>query len=164
LITIKLPKAVKVGVDMDHRYFMEFALAEAEKARMIGEVPVGAVVVLGDSIIARAYNQKKILKDPTAHAEMLAIREAAKNLKSWRLTGATLYVTLEPCSMCAGAIIHARIAKVVFGASDLKGGACGTCFNLLQNSLLNHQAEVIAGIMEVECQQVLQDFFQQLRQ
>ncbi|MBS4026559.1 MAG: tRNA adenosine(34) deaminase TadA [Clostridia bacterium] len=149
---------------MNHRYYMEAALAEAEKARIIGEVPVGAVIVLGDSIIARAYNQKEILQDPTAHAEMLAIREATKNIKAWRLTGATLYVTLEPCCMCAGAIIHARIDTVVFGASDLKGGACGTCFNLLQESLLNHQVEVIAGVMEEECKQILKGFFRQLRQ
>jgi tRNA(adenine34) deaminase len=157
-------KTIKVGVDMNHRYYMEAALAEAEKARIIGEVPVGAVIVLGDSIIARAYNQKEILQDPTAHAEMLAIREATKNIKAWRLAGATLYVTLEPCCMCAGAIIHARIDTVVFGASDSKGGACGTCFNLLQNSLLNHQVEVIAGIMEEKCSRLLKGFFKDLRQ
>lgn len=148
---------------MNHHFYMSQALAEAERAREMGEVPIGAVVVVDGEIVARACNQKETLQDPTAHAEILAIKQAAEKLKRWRLADATLYVTLEPCSMCAGAIVQARISTVVFGASDIKGGACGTCFNLLQSSLLNHQAEVVAGVMEEECSQILKSFFRELR-
>ncbi len=148
---------------MNHHFYMSQALAEAERAKEMGEVPIGAVVVVGGEIVVRACNQKETLQDPTAHAEILAIKQAAEKLKRWRLADATLYVTLEPCSMCAGAIVQARISMVVFGASDIKGGACGTCFNLLQSSLLNHQAEVIAGVMEEECSQILKSFFKELR-
>lgn len=152
----------RVTVQMRNQ-FMELALQEAEKARQKGEVPVGAVIVIDNQVIATAHNEKEIRQDPTCHAEVIAIRKACAKLGTWRLSKAILYVTLEPCVMCAGAIVQARIDKVVFGASDLKGGACGTCFNLVENSLLNHQVEVMAGVMEEECKQILKDFFKQLR-
>jgi len=145
---------------MSHRYFMAVALEEAKKALASGEVPVGAVVVYEGEIIARGHNLKETLQDPTAHAEMVVIREAAKKLQSWRLDDCTLYVTLEPCPMCAGAIVQARIPTLVYGATDLKAGAVESVVNLVQHKLLNHQAEVLAGIREEECKQILQDFFQ----
>ena len=145
---------------MSHRYFMAVALEEAKKALASGEVPVGAVVVYEGEIIARGHNLKETLQDPTAHAEMIVIRKAAEKLKSWRLDGCTLYVTLEPCPMCAGAIVQARIPVLVYGATDLKAGAVESVVNLVQHKLLNHQAEVLAGIREEECKQILQDFFQ----
>ena len=148
---------------MDHRYFMELALQQAEQARAIGEVPVGAVIVLGEQVIAKAHNQKEALQNPLAHAELLAIHGAAKQLNTWRLAGTTMYVTLEPCVMCTGALIQARVDTLVYGASDLKGGACGTCFNLAQSPLLNHQLKITAGVMEEECSLILQDFFKEVR-
>jgi len=125
----------------------------------------GAVVVRDGEIIGRGYNQRETLGDPTAHAEMLAIREAAQYLGSWRLTGTTLYVTLEPCPMCAGAIVNARISELVYGASDPKAGAVSSLMNLVQDERLNHSVgEVIAGIREQECAELLRSFFKALRQ
>ena len=128
--------------------WMKTALAEAKKARDEGEVPVGAVVVKDDAVIGRGHNQAEGLKDPTAHAEILAIGAAATTLDSWRLEGATIYVTLEPCTMCAGAIVLARLNKLVYGTSDPKAGACGTLMNVPRDERLNHLVEIESGFME----------------
>ncbi len=146
-----------------HRTFMQEALAEARLALASGEVPVGAVVVLDGEIIGRGHNQRETQKDPTAHAEMLAIREAARYLNRWRLTNATLYVTLEPCPMCAGVIVNARLRRLVFGAYDSKAGAVISLMNLVQDRRLNHFVEVYDGICQDECAALLQDFFHELR-
>jgi len=143
---------------------MEFAFKEAEKAYRKAEVPIGAVIVHQNQIIARGFNQVEMLKDPTAHAEMLAITAAAEYLDARRLLNTTLYVTLEPCSMCAGAIVLSRIPRLVFGASDPKGGACGTLFNIVQDRRLNHQLEVEGGVLEKKCSLILSDFFRKLRE
>jgi tRNA(adenine34) deaminase len=147
-----------------HSSYMQEAIEEAHKALLIDEVPIGAVVVYNGKIIGRGYNQRETLGDPTAHAEMIAIRQAAQSLGSWRLTGAALYVTLEPCPMCAGAIVNARISTLVYGANDPKAGAVSSLMNIVQDQRLNHTvAEVIAGIREAECAQLLRGFFKQLR-
>jgi tRNA(adenine34) deaminase len=140
-------------------YFMGEALRQAIKAYEQGEVPVGAVVVREGRIIARAGNQVETLKDATAHAEMLALTQAESAVGDWRLTDCTLYVTKEPCPMCAGAIVHTRLARVVFGASDPKGGAAGGALNLLQFPGLNHRCEITSGLRLKECRALLQDFF-----
>ncbi|RAK14190.1 tRNA-adenosine deaminase [Anoxybacillus vitaminiphilus] len=144
-------------------YYMQLAIEEAKKAEEIGEVPIGAIIVKDGKIIARAHNLRERDQRSIAHAELLAIDEACKALGSWRLEGATLYVTLEPCAMCAGAIVLSRIEKVVFGASDPKGGCAGTLMNLLQEERFNHQAEVISGVLQEECGQMLSDFFRKIR-
>lgn len=135
------------------------ALRQARRAFAAEEVPVGAVIVRAGRIIARACNQVELLKDATAHAEMLAITQAEEAVGDWRLTDATLYVTKEPCPMCAGAVVHARLARVVFGASDPKAGAAGSALNLLQFPSLNHQCEITAGVREPECRELLRTFF-----
>jgi tRNA(adenine34) deaminase len=140
-------------------YFMREALRQAARALEAEEVPVGAVIVREGRIIARAYNQVELLKDATAHAEMLAITQAEEAVSDWRLNDCTLYVTKEPCPMCAGAIVHARLARVVFGASDVKAGAAGTVMNLLQFPSLNHRSEITSGVREEECRSLLQSFF-----
>lgn len=140
-------------------YFMREALRQAARAYEAEEVPVGAVIVRAGRIIARAFNQVELLKDATAHAEMLAITAAEEAVGDWRLTDCSLYVTKEPCPMCAGAIVHVRLARVVFGASDLKAGAAGSVLNLLQFPTLNHRCEVTAGVREPECRALLQNFF-----
>jgi len=140
-------------------YFMGEALRQAARAYEAEEVPVGAVIVREGRIIARASNQVELLKDATAHAEMLAITQAEQAVGDWRLTDCTLYVTKEPCPMCAGALVHARLARVVFGASDPKAGAAGSVLNLLQFPSLNHQCAVTAGVREPECRRLLQSFF-----
>ncbi|HPY30782.1 MAG TPA: tRNA adenosine(34) deaminase TadA [Verrucomicrobiota bacterium] len=140
-------------------HFMGEALRQARRAFAAEEVPVGAVIVRAGRIIARACNQVELLKDATAHAEMLAITQAEEAVGDWRLTDATLYVTKEPCPMCAGAIVHARLARVVFGASDPKAGAAGSALNLLQFPSLNHQCEITAGVREPECRELLRAFF-----
>ena len=145
------------------QYFMGEALRQAVKAYEAGEVPVGAVVVRGGRIIARAFNQVELLNDATAHAEMLALTQAEGATGNWRLNGCTLYVTKEPCPMCAGAVVHVRLARVVFGLSDPKGGAAGSALNLLQFPTLNHRCEITAGVREVECRQLLQTFFAEQR-
>jgi tRNA(adenine34) deaminase len=146
-----------------HDAWMHRALVQAQLAFEAGEVPIGAIVVHGDSVIAEAHNQREMLKDPTAHAEMIAITQAAESLGSWRLLDCTLYVTLEPCPMCAGAIVQARIPRVIYGAADPKAGACHTLFQITADPRLNHSATVIGGVLEVECRAILQEFFQQQR-
>ncbi len=151
-------------LEQNDEYWMEFAFKEAEKAYRKDEVPIGAVIVHQNQIIARGFNQVEMLRDPTAHAEMLAITAAAEYLDARRLLNTTLYVTLEPCSMCAGAIVLSRIPRLVFGASDPKGGACGTLFNIVQDQRLNHRVEVVGGILEKKCSLILSDFFRKLRE
>ncbi len=142
---------------------MDLAYREAEKAFDAGEIPVGAIVVCQDTIIGKGYNQREMLKDPTAHAEMLAISSAAEYLESWRLENCTLYVTLEPCPMCAGAILNARIPRVVFGAYDRETGMCGSIDNLCDHNLMNHKTTVTGGIMEEKCEIILKSFFNKIR-
>lgn len=146
-----------------HKTFMQEALAEARLAQAHGEVPIGAVVAFDGEIIGRGHNRRETQNDPTAHAEILAIREAARHLDNWRLTNATLYVTLEPCPMCAGAIVNARLQRLVFGAYDPKAGAVTSLMNLVQDKRLNHFVEVYDGICQRECAELLQMFFQELR-
>ena len=145
------------------QYFMGEALRQATKAYEAEEVPIGAVVVREGRIIGRAYNQVELLKDATAHAEMLAITQAEEIVGDWRLTDCTLYVTKEPCPMCAGAIVHVRLARVVYGVGDAKGGAAGGVMNLLQWPSLNHRAEITRGVRESECRALLQSFFAEQR-
>jgi tRNA(adenine34) deaminase len=142
---------------------MQLALREAEKAFEADEVPVGALVVFEDKIIGKGFNQIERLQDPTAHAEMIAITAAADYLKSRRLEGCTLYVTLEPCPMCASAVVLARIPTLVFGAYDPKAGACGTLYNIVQDKRLNHQPHVIAGVCDRESEELLKKFFGRVR-
>lgn len=142
---------------------MSEALKEAEKAAAAGEIPVGAVIVRDGSIIARAHNMTETMKDPTAHAEILAIREAAKALGGWRLTDCEMFVTVEPCSMCAGAIVWSRIGKLYIGAMDPKAGACGSLMNIPQDERLNHFVEIETGVMEEECSLIMKEFFRKLR-
>lgn len=143
----------------DHRIFMEAALDEARAAAARGEVPVGAVVVVDSRIVSRAGNRTITDCDPTAHAEMVALREAAKIVGNYRLLDAAVYVTIEPCAMCAGAMIQARIGHVVYGADDLKGGAVRSCFSILDHPQLNHRVEVTAGMLAEEAAALLKDFF-----
>src|SRR5438874_9909692 len=145
-------------------HFMREALRQAVKAYEAEEVPVGAVIVRAGRIIARASNQVELLKDATAHAEMLALTQAQEAVGDWRLTDCTLYVTKEPCPMCAGAIVHTRLARVVFGASDPKGGAAGSALNLLQFPTMNHRCEITHGVREAECRSLLQGFFAEQRE
>src|SRR5690349_14519844 len=144
-------------------YFMGEALRQAAKAFEKEEVPVGAVIVREGKIIARAFNQVESLKDATAHAEMLVLTQAESAVGDWRLTDCTLYVTKEPCPMCAGAIVHTRLARVVFGAADPKGGAAGSAMNLLQFPTLNHRCEITAGVRDAECRTLLRNFFVEQR-
>ena len=148
---------------MEQEKFMKQALIQAQKAYEIEEIPVGAVIVKDGKIIAKAYNQKETKGDPVAHAEILAIQRASKKLGRWRLDDCDLYVTLEPCSMCAGAIIQARINNLYIGTSDHKTGACGSVLNLLQDYTFNHKVNVTTGIMKNECEKILKDFFHYLR-
>ncbi|HHT9111671.1 MAG TPA: tRNA adenosine(34) deaminase TadA [Candidatus Brocadiaceae bacterium] len=142
-----------------HEYFMRQAILEAEKAVEKDEVPVGAVIVHENRIIARAHNQREMLQDPTAHAEMIAITQAAAYLQSWRLTGATIYVTLEPCAMCAGALVQSRIDTLVYGTVDKKAGACTSIMNLVQEPRFNHRLAVVPHVLADECKYILQRFF-----
>jgi tRNA(adenine34) deaminase len=142
---------------------MVAALAEAAAAAAAGEVPVGAVVVLGGEIVARRHNEREALGDPTAHAEVLALRDAATHVGGWRLTGATLVVTLEPCPMCAGALVAARVDRLVFGAADAKAGACGSLYNLATDPRLNHEVEITAGLRAPESAELLETFFAERR-
>lgn len=143
--------------------FMIEALKEAEKAAAIREVPIGAVVVLGDEIIGRGHNLRETTQNAVTHAEMLAIQEACERMGTWRLEGAELYVTLEPCPMCSGAIILSRVEKVIYGAKDPKAGCAGTLMNLLDDERFNHQCVVVPGVMEQECGEMLSSFFKDLR-
>jgi tRNA(adenine34) deaminase len=143
--------------------FMREALRLAKKAHVAGEVPVGAVVVRAGKIIARAYNQVELLKDATAHAEMLALTQAEAAVGDWRLVECDLYVTKEPCVMCAGALVQTRVRCVIFGCADPRAGAAGSLVNLLQHSALNHRCEIRSGVLENECGAILQDFFREQR-
>ena len=143
--------------------FMRLALAEAEKALLAGEVPVGAVVVRGGEVIASAHNGPVGLKDPSAHAEILALRRAAEAEGNYRLAGTTLYVTIEPCLMCAGALIHARVSRLVFGATDPKGGAVVSLYEVLGDGRLNHRVEVTGGVLGEACGEILSRFFREKR-
>lgn len=143
--------------------FMKEALKEAKKSYQKDEIPVGAVIVKDGKIIARGHNIKETKTDPTKHAEIIAIQKASKKLQTWRLSGCTMYVTLEPCSMCAGSLIQARIDKVVIGTMDEKTGACGSVLNLLSDYKFNHTVQVETGIMQEECKTILQQFFKELR-
>ena len=146
-----------------HKLFMKMAIEQAEQALAIGEVPVGAVIAQQGRVIAAAHNQREQLKDPTAHAEMIAITQAAESMESWRLVDCAMYVTLEPCPMCAGAILNARVPKVIFGATDPKGGAVVSVFKMLGDARMNHRAEVVQGVMDVECAELLKRFFRSKR-
>lgn len=148
---------------MDHEFWMAEAIAEARKAEEIGEVPIGAVIVRNGEIIGRGHNLRETTLDPTAHAEMIAIREASMHLNAWRLIDCTLYVTLEPCPMCAGAIVNSRVPTVVYAAPDPKAGCAGTLMNLLQEERFNHRVELIADIRREECGRMLTNFFRKLR-
>jgi len=148
----------------DNTRYMQYAVREAEQALEQHEVPVGCVIVHDGQVIGKAHNQREVLQDPTAHAEILAITQAAAHLKSWRLENTKLYVTLEPCPMCAGAIILSRIPEVYFGAFDPKAGVVGTLMNLLEDERFNHQATVHSGLMAEECGALLKHFFQAIRQ
>lgn len=144
-------------------FWMQRALELAHRAEAEGEVPVGAVLVRDEQIIGEGWNQPITASDPTSHAEIMALRSAAANINNYRLLNTTLYVTLEPCSMCAGALIHARVKRVVYGATDPKGGAAGSVFEILGTDKLNHKVEITAGVLSKECGEVLTNFFQQRR-
>jgi tRNA(adenine34) deaminase len=148
----------------DHdRHYMQLALRQAALAPAMGEIPIAAVLAHKGEVLATAHNYREVSQDPTAHAEMIVIRTAAEKLGTWRLTEATLYVTLEPCAMCAGAIVQSRIQRLVFGAWDPKAGACGSIFDIPAERRLNHRVEVLGGVLEEESQALLQEFFRQLR-
>lgn len=149
---------------MEHEYFMRQALAEAQKAYELGEVPVGAVVVLKGVIIGRGHNLRETLVDSTAHAEILALREAARRLGDWRLNEAVLYSTIEPCPMCAGAIVQFRVGTLVYGARDPKAGAVDSLVDLVRDPRFNHRVEVISGVLAEECAEIMRRFFRELRQ
>lgn len=144
-------------------YYMKLAIEEAKKAQKLGEVPIGAIIVKNNKVIASAHNLRETAQLPTAHAEHIAIERASKVVGSWRLEECKLYVTLEPCVMCAGAIVMSRIPKVVYGATDPKGGCSGSLMNLLEESRFNHRAEVVKGVLEQECGDLLRNFFRELR-
>ena len=148
---------------MDNEKYMEMALREAQKAYNKLEVPVGAIIVKDGKVIAKAYNEKETKYDTTKHAEILAIQKASKKLKTWRLNDCDMYVTLEPCSMCAGALIQSRIRKVYIGAMDEKTGSCGSVLNLLEDYKFNHKVEIEYNICRKECEKILKDFFKELR-
>jgi tRNA(adenine34) deaminase len=147
----------------DDEYFMHEALRQAKKAYKADEVPVGAVVVRAGRVIARACNQVELLKDATAHAEMLALTQAEAAVSDWRLTDCDLYVTKEPCVMCAGALVHVRMRRVIFGCADLQSGGAGGIINLLQHPALNHHCDINSGVLQNECAAILQDFFRNRR-
>jgi len=151
--------AMSAPLMADDEYFMRLALREAEQANAHEDVPIGAVIEHGGELLAAAHNERELRGDPTAHAEILALREAARALGTWRVHDATLYVTLEPCAMCAGAIVLARVPRVVFGATDPKAGACGSVLDVLGEERLNHRPEVSAGVLAPACGQLLSDFF-----
>ena len=142
---------------------MKIAISEANLAINEGEIPVGAVIVQNGKLIAKAHNQPILNHDPTAHAEVEVLRKAGKKLKNYRLSRSTLYVSLEPCAMCLGAIMHARVERVVFGASDPKSGVCGSCINLSKEKIFNHEISVLGGVLEDECRKILQKFFKERR-
>lgn len=148
---------------MDDSYYMSLALAEARQAFELGEVPIGAVLVMDGQVIASGHNMRETWNDSTAHAEVIVIREACKRLNRWRLTGATLYVTIEPCPMCAGALVMSRVDRVVYGSPDYKAGAVESLFNIVQHTALNHRLEVTAGVRADECSGIMKEFFRRRR-
>jgi tRNA(adenine34) deaminase len=154
---------MNVNSTEDHREYMRLALEQAAQSAAIGEVPIGAVLVHEGTVVAQSHNHRETWQDPTAHAELIVIREAAKALGRWRLIDTTLLVTLEPCAMCLGAIILARIPRLVFAAKDPKAGACGSVLDFANNARLNHRVEVVGGILEEESQRMLSEFFKHLR-
>jgi tRNA(adenine34) deaminase len=145
---------------MEDADYMQIALEESQKAFEKGEVPIGAIIVLAGEVIAKAHNMKELWYDPTAHAEIVAIRQACVRLKRWRLSGTTIYVTMEPCPMCAGAIVQSRIDRLVYGVKDPKAGAVDSLFNITQNDALNHQLRVTSGMLAEECGDIVKRFFQ----
>ena len=151
-----------IHMTQDEKY-MKQALLQANLAGLLDEVPVGCVIVKDDIIIARAHNKRETLKDPSAHAEVLAIRKAAKKIGDWQLVGCTLYVTIEPCIMCAGTIIQSRISRVVYGAPDIKGGAFGTSINVLDAKNINHHPEIVGGVLQQECTDTIKHYFKSKR-
>lgn len=146
----------------DQKY-IRVAIEQAKNAEENGDVPIGAVIVCRDQLVGKAYNQREQLKDPTAHAEIIALTQAAAYLQSWRLNACTMYVTLEPCPMCAGALVLARIDRLVYGCDDPKAGACGSLYDIVRDERLNHRLEVTSGILAEECGKLLQEFFQRRR-
>jgi len=150
------------ALDIDES-FMRLAFIEAQKSKSLDEVPVGAIIVMNNKVISRGHNLSISQNDPTSHAEINTLRNAAKKVGNYRLTGATLYVTLEPCAMCYGAIIHARISRLVFGAYDPKTGVCGSSSNLHEQACFNHSPEIIGGVLEKDCSLILKDFFKERR-
>jgi tRNA(adenine34) deaminase len=160
---IQIPNSEIQNPLSPHDRWMRLALGEARQAFEEGEVPIGAIVVHRDQVVGAAHNQRETLRDPTAHAEMIAITQAAEALGSWRLLECTLYVTLEPCPMCAGAIVQARLPAVVYGAADPKAGACHTLYQITADARLNHQSIVLGGVLADECRAILQEFFAQQR-
>ena len=146
----------------DEKFMLE-AIKQAKKAEKIDEVPIGAVIVLNDKIISRGYNKREKTNDPTMHAEIDAIRKACKKISSWRLIDATIYVTIEPCSMCAGTILWTRMKRIVYGAKDFKGGALGSSYNLFEQPNLNHKAEITSGVLEKECSSLVSNYFKKKR-
>ena len=151
------------AINKDDEYWMHLALEEAARAFELGEVPVGAVAVLDGQVIARGYNSKESKQDPTAHAELLVLKQAAERLDNWRLLNVVLYSTLEPCAMCAGAMIQARLTRLVYGAKDLRFGVNGSIFDMLSEPLFNHQVEITSGVLENESAELLQHFFRGIR-
>ena len=149
---------------MDDQYFMGLALEEAQKAAALGEIPIGAVLVQDNEVIARAHNMRETWQDATAHAEVIVIQDACKRLRRWRLSGCTLYVTVEPCPMCSGAIVNGRVDRVVYGCPDIKAGGAESIFNIITNPNLNHVAKVMSGVREEECAQVMKAFFKKRRE
>lgn len=148
---------------MDHAAYMREALAEAKKAYALGEVPIGAVVVIDDQIVGRGHNLRETLLDSTAHAEILAMREAARSIKDWRLSEATLYSTIEPCAMCAGALVQFRVKLLVYGAEDVKAGAVDSVLDIVREPRFNHQVAVLSGVLANECSDIMRQFFRELR-
>ncbi|HML75660.1 MAG TPA: tRNA adenosine(34) deaminase TadA [Anaerohalosphaeraceae bacterium] len=148
--------------NLDQRY-MRMAIDQAYIAEENGDVPIGAVIVHENRVIARAHNQRQLLNDPTAHAEMIALTQASEAVGNWRLHGCTIYVTLEPCPMCAGALVLARVDRLVFGTDDPKAGACGSLYNIVQDGRLNHRLEIVSGVLQEDCRYQLQAFFQRRR-
>lgn len=148
---------------LDDNYYMGLALEEAQKAYRMGEIPIGAVLVIDGEVVAKAHNLRETCHDATAHAEVIVIQETCQKLKRWRLTGATLYVTIEPCPMCAGALVNSRVDRLVYGSADYKAGAVESIFNVVQNEALNHRMEVTAGVRGDECSAIMKAFFRERR-
>ena len=160
---LKLTRSVHLSQEEQDLFWMQYAYRLAERAESQGEIPVGAVIVLAGKLIAEGWNQSIQNHDPTAHAEMIALKNAGKNIENYRLIDCTLYVTLEPCPMCATAMVHARVARVVYAAPDLKTGAAGSVFNLVANENLNHQLETHSGVLQADCSAQLSNFFKSRR-